>query len=72
MQKQPLIASAVEEEEPVDKKDEFEAACAESAECKPVKMRLDSCAERVSANPGTEETCVEVRPVTSGVMLGIL
>lgn len=57
----PLIASAVEEEEPEDPKPAIEEACAQSAECKPVKARFDACNERVTAaGEGTEETCVEV------------
>lgn len=52
-----------EEEEPEDHKPAIEAACAETAECKPVKNRLDACTDRVNANPDKGEDCVEVSGV---------
>lgn len=57
-----IIASPAEQEEeaePEDQKEAIEQACMETAECKPVKNRFDSCSERVNADPETEETCVE-------------
>jgi hypothetical protein len=56
-----VVASAVEEEEPVDPKEEIEAACMETSECKPIKSKFDACAERVSKDPESGENCVEVR-----------
>lgn len=62
-------------EDPVDKKEDIERGkfkiktnennsfqiveCAET-HCKAVKVRLDKCAERVSANNDGDENCVEV------------
>lgn len=56
-----LATNTEEQEEPEDQKEKFEAECAQTSECRPVKARLDSCTERVTgaAEGTTDETCVE-------------
>ena len=53
-------AAAPEPEEPEDPKPAIEEACAETAECKPVKARFEACTERVNNSESSGEDCVEV------------
>ena len=59
---QPEVAAplaAAEPEEPEDQKDHIEQQCMQTPTCAPVKVRLDTCTERVTANPDSGEDCVE-------------
>ncbi|KAL8621667.1 hypothetical protein ACOMHN_024638 [Nucella lapillus] len=48
-----------EEEELVDPQETLKESCSGSAECEKYKTLFDACAERVSGNSKSDETCEE-------------